>query len=232
MLLTLVIPVYNEAENIQGVVSEWYDVLSKTVENQDFAILLMDDGSKDTTPQVLEKLKEKYPKLILNRHTNRGHGQTCLEGYKMAAKLGSEWIMQIDSDGQCDPVFFPKFWEARKQYPILYGRRYQRFDGLSRKIISLVLRWVLYFRVGTKLHDTNVPYRIYPAKLAAETAERIPAAFDLANIAMALLLEPKGFHELPIHFRDRQGGSASVKWWGFARKALQLHDHLKLLPKR
>jgi dolichol-phosphate mannosyltransferase len=229
MLLTLVIPVYNEADNIEFVVNEWNEMLLKTIEGQDYVILAMDDGSKDATPQVLEKMLTTFPRLKVHRHTNRGHGQTCLEGYRMAAKMGSEWVMQIDSDGQCDPVFFPELWRGRSQYPIQYGRRYQRLDGLARKVVSLVLRWFLYLVMGTRLHDTNVPYRLYPAKLAAETADRIPKAFDLANIAMALLLEPKGFHEIPIHFRDRRGGAASVKWWGFAKKAYLLYKDLQLL---
>jgi dolichol-phosphate mannosyltransferase len=231
MLLTLVIPVYNEADNIGGVVQEWHQAFSKTIPNNDFSILLLDDGSKDRTPEVLAKLKETFPQVVLHQHTNRGHGQTCLEGYKMAEALGSQWVMQIDSDGQCDPVFFPQFWGKIGEHKIMYGRRYQRFDGLARKIISLVLRWFLYIRTGTKLHDSNVPYRIYPAALAAATARRIPASFDLANIAIALLLEKEGFHEIPIHFRDRQGGQASVKWWGFFKKAIRLHYDLKTLPR-
>jgi dolichol-phosphate mannosyltransferase len=229
MLLTLVIPVYNEAKNIESVVREWDTMLSKTVENEDYTILVLDDGSKDTTPQVLETMKGTFPRLAVHRHTNRGHGQTCLEGYKIAFKQGSTWVMQIDSDGQCDPVFFPLFWEGKEKHPIQYGRRYQRLDGLARKTISLVLRWFLFLLLRTRLNDTNVPYRLYPSNWAAETAERVPKSFDLANIAMALLLEPKGFHEIPIHFRDRLGGEASVKWWGFARKAYLLYKDLKTL---
>jgi hypothetical protein len=81
----------------------------------------------------------------------------------------------------------------------------------------------------TRLNDTNVPFRLYKAPLAAAAARRVPADFNLANIAMAILLEPEGFEEVPIHFRDRIGGEATVRMWGFAPKALRLHrDLLKL----
>ena len=65
----------------------------------------------------------------------------------------------------------------------------------------------------------------------ASAADRISPGFELANIALALVLEPKGFLEVPIHFRDRQGGHASVKWYGFAQKAFRLIKDLKTLPQ-
>jgi hypothetical protein len=62
-----------------------------------------------------------------------------------------------------------------------------------------------------------------------EALGKIPKTFHLANIAMALLLEPMGFVEIPIHFRNRQGGHPSVNWIGFARKAIQLYQDLERL---
>ena len=101
-----------------------------------------------------------------------------------------------------------------------------RDDGLARREISKILRASLKISRRTRLNDTNVPFRLYDAPLAAATARRIPADFNLANIAMALLLEPAGFEEVPIHFRDRMGGHPTVRLWGFVPKALRLHRDL------
>jgi hypothetical protein len=68
-----------------------------------------------------------------------------------------------------------------------------------------------------------VPFRLYRAPLAAAAAARVPRDFNLANIAIALLLEPEGFEEVPIHFRDRIGGQPAVRLWGFVPKAVRLH---------
>jgi glycosyltransferase involved in cell wall biosynthesis len=219
--------VYNEQEAIVPVLTEWRAELERTVGADRFAILVVDDGSTDATPERLAALA--WPELKVHRHTNRGHGQSCLVGYIEADKMGASHIFQIDSDGQCDPAGFASVWGLRNDVPAVYGRRVSRDDGRARRVISAVLRLSLKISRRTRLNDTNVPFRLYSAPLAAATARRIPPDFNLANIAMAVLLEPEGFVEVPIHFRDRIGGEATVRLWGFAPKALRLHrDLLKL----
>jgi glycosyltransferase involved in cell wall biosynthesis len=229
MELTLVIPTYNEADSIREVIAEWHRALAESIPRGAFRLLVINDGSKDNTLEILRELEKQYPELVVHSQANRGHGQSCLEGYRMAEKFGSAYTMQIDSDGQCDPAFFPEFWRARGQVG-LYGRRVQRGDGIVRAWISLCLRWTLAGVAGSHLSDPNVPYRVYPASWAAEAARRVPAGFDLANIAVALILEPRGIRELPIHFRKRSGGAASVNWIGFARKARRLLQELRSIP--
>jgi dolichol-phosphate mannosyltransferase len=222
--LVLVVPVYNEEDAIAQVLTEWRTELARTVGEGRFALLVVDDGSTDATPARLAALG--WPELRVLRHANRGHGQSCLAGYIEAAGMGATYIFQIDSDGQCDPAGFASVWERRERAAAVYGRRTSRDDGLARRVISSILRASLKVARGTRLNDTNVPFRLYRAPLAAAAARRIPADFNLANIAMALLLEPEGFEEVPIHFRDRIGGHPTVRMWGFAPKALRLHRDL------
>lgn len=222
--LVLVVPVYNEEEAIVQVLTEWRTELERTVGAGKFAILVVDDGSKDRTPERLSALG--WPELRVHRHINRGHGQSCLAGYLEVEKMGVPLLFQIDSDGQCDPAGFARVWERRGRKPAIYGRRVTRDDGFARRLISSILRLSLKVTRGTRLNDTNVPFRLYDTALAAAAARRIPADFNLANIAMALLLEPAGFEEIPIHFRDRIGGQPAVRLWGFAPKALRLHRDL------
>jgi glycosyltransferase involved in cell wall biosynthesis len=219
--LVLVVPVYNEQDAIVPVLEEWRAELKRTVGEGHFSILVVDDGSTDATPARLASLA--WPELRVHRHANRGHGQSCLVGYVEAAKAGATYVFQIDSDGQCDPAGFASVWEKRGRVAAIYGRRTSRDDGAARRLISSVLRISLKIARGTRLNDTNVPFRLYKAPVAAATAARVPADFNLANIAMALLLEPEGFEEVPIHFRDRVGGQPAVRLWGFAPKALRLH---------
>lgn len=223
--LVVVVPVYNEESAIVPVLTEWRKVLAETVPN--FLLLVINDGSKDGTLAALMALQ--WPDLRIHTHSNRGHGQSCLVGYREAAKLGATHVFQIDSDGQCDPVSFRSVWEKRHDAPAVYGRRTSRDDGFGRRVISRILRWSLKMKRQTKLNDTNVPYRLYHTKLVAEASRRVPASFDLANIAVALLMEPKGFVETPIHFRDRVGAPASVRYWGFVRKARRLFRDLDTL---
>lgn len=229
--LVLVVPVYNEEDAIVPVLAEWRAELTRTVGDGRFTILVVDDGSTDATPARLEELG--WPELRVHRHSNRGHGQSCLVGYIVADATGAPLVFQIDSDGQCDPAGFASVWERRGNAPAIYGRRVSRDDGWARRLVSAVLRLSLKIARGTRLNDTNVPFRLYSAPLAAAAAKRVPADFNLANIAMAIILEPEGFEEVPIHFRDRIGGQASVRLWGFAPKALRLHrDLLRLGASR
>lgn len=221
--LVVIVPVYNEEDVIVPVLEEWRNELTR--HTRSFLILVIDDGSKDRTPEQLAGLG--WPELRVHRHANRGHGQSCVVGYQEAATLGAKFVFQIDSDGQCDPAGFAQLWRVRGQQPAIYGRRLKRDDGFSRRLVTLVLRWSLQLGLHTRLNDTNVPFRLYDVSLAADAARRVPPSFDLANIAVALLLEPRGFLELPINFRDRLGGHPSVKWYGFARKALRLWRDLR-----
>ena len=222
--LVLLVPVYNEEDAILPVLEEWRAELLRTVGAGKFAILVVDDGSTDQTPSRLASLA--WPELRVHRHANRGHGQSCLVGYIEAARTGAPFVFQVDSDGQCDPAGFAGVWARRNNAAAIYGRRRSRDDGRARRLISSVLRASLKVARRTRLNDTNVPFRLYRAPLAAAAAARVPADFNLANIAMALLLEPEGFEEVPIHFRDRIGGHPTVRLWGFVPKAVRLHRDL------
>lgn len=223
--VVVVVPVYNEESVIVDVLAEWRKELARTAPR--YLMLVINDGSKDGTLDALMALN--WPDLRIHNQENRGHGQSCLVGYQEAARLGADYVFQIDSDGQCDPSAFRSIWERRKDAPAVYGRRVRRDDGFGRRIVTTILRWSLKLKRRTRLNDTNVPYRLYHTHVASEAAAQIPSDFDLANIAVALLLEPKGYIEVPIHFRDRVGGHASVRYWGFARKARKLFQDLDTL---
>lgn len=109
--LLIVMPVYNEQASVRKVVLEWFQEVENWTE--DFVFLALDDGSNDGTPRVLARLREQLgPRLEIVTQPNAGHGRTCLRGYQMAVERGIPFIFQIDSDGQCDPQYFFRFWRA------------------------------------------------------------------------------------------------------------------------
>jgi dolichol-phosphate mannosyltransferase len=185
---------------------------------------------------VLRRLERQYaPRLIVSTRANRGHGQTCLEGYRRAWSLGARHVLQVDADGQCDPFFFRYFWDLRDQYPVVAGVRTRRDDGAIRTVISRALGLFLRVRFGVRCPDANVPYRLMRTAAVIETIDRIPPSLDLANVALAVLLAsdpscPHAFVE--IRFRERRGGRSSVSLPGFARKAIGLDRDLRRLLSR
>lgn len=229
--LLVVMPVYDEQESVRKVVMEWFAELNCWTER--FAFLAIDDGSRDGTRAVLERLSDQLgPRLEVMSHANRGHGQSCLAGYRIACERGIPWVLQIDSDGQCDPAYFHRFWRDRTRFDVIYGYRWWRDDGARRTLASIILKVTLAATCRTWCRDANVPYRLMQTAGLVDVLATIPADFSLANVALAVQLRRQAWHEgnVPIRFRDRYAGTPSVRLNQFGGKARQLVEQLRRLP--
>ena len=210
--LAIVMPIYNEAANIETVVTEWLRELNRL--GVSFELLAINDGSKDATGEVLQKLAKQYPdRVVPIEKQNAGHGQACRTGYSLAVARGSAWTFQIDSDGQCDPQFFAAFWTGREEADAVFGVRKTRDDGLARVLISTACRLATSLLCGMDLKDLNVPYRLMRTSVLKTALLKIPEDFDMQNVALTLTLKRNAalrWRYVPIHFRDRQGGTNSI----------------------
>ena len=99
--LFIIIPAYNEEENIRQVVNYWYPVVEKY--GTDSRLVVIDDGSSDSTFEILSSLSKQMPKLTALTKENGGHGATILYGYRYALEQGADYVFQTDSDGQTLP---------------------------------------------------------------------------------------------------------------------------------
>lgn len=164
---------------------------------------------------------------------NTGHGQTCIEGYRLALAAGAKWIFQIDSDGQCDPRFFAALWRRRHESAAIYGFRRTRADGAHRRAISRVTSAVGWLAFGVWVRDANVPYRLMRHDAVEAVLAHVANDFVLANVLVALLQEREfGIRWHDIGFRKRHGGSASVRALSFAQRGAQLFRQLKAARAR
>jgi dolichol-phosphate mannosyltransferase len=230
--ILVIIPTYNEERSVGAVLDEWTAELDRS--GAVYSILLIDDGSTDSTPEVLSDWKRRHlsTHIEIMRHANRGHGQTCLEGYRIACDRQIPWVFQIDSDGQCDPAFFAAVWAARHEHDVVYGCRAKRKDGLKRVLASVLVKAVVRFAAGVTCMDANVPYRLMLTEKLRPLVDSVPPDFDLANIALAVQIKRAGWREaaVPIVFRPRAGGEPSVPVSRFASKAFELYHRLRSLP--
>jgi len=229
--LLIVMPVFNEQASVRKVVLEW----SQEVENwtEAIAFLVINDGSTDGTRRVLARLQEQLgSRLEVIDQENIGHGQTCLKGYRLAVDRAIPYVLQIDSDGQCDPQYFFRLWRSREQCDVIYGRRVRRDDGWRRVLATILLKLVLFCAAGAWCVDANVPYRLMRTAVLAEIVPHLPSDFFLANVAMAVLLRkrPQVRHgQVPIGFRERYGGEPRVPISRFGEKAIELVRQLRNL---
>jgi glycosyltransferase involved in cell wall biosynthesis len=226
--LIVVIPVFNEEQCVESVLRDWTAALDRS--GIDYGVLVLNDGSTDSTLDVIQKHLAGHGagRVEVISHANRGHGQTCLAGYRIACQRGIPWVFQIDSDGQCDPAYFPTVWAKRADYDVVYGHRATRRDGWKRVLASTLVRLVVRVSSGTDCTDANVPYRLMRTEKLSPLVESIPSSFDLANIALAVQIKRAGWREcaIPIVFRARTGGEPSVPLLRFARKAIELTTEL------
>ncbi len=228
--LQVVMPVYNESASINHVLGGWLAALDAS--GCDYWFLAIDDGSTDGTLALLSQWKDERPdRMEVRTRENRGHGQTCLEGYRAALARGIPYVLQIDSDGQSLPVFFEDFWRARETHDVIYGAR-SRKDGWQRLVASAVLRLALRGLEGVDCVDANVPYRLMSCAACGGVIGRVPHELSLANVALAVMLRrEKGIRHgaVPIDFPPRYGGEPSVPMRRFLAKAVELFRQLRAL---
>ncbi len=227
--LYIIIPAYNERDNIENVVNDWYPVAEKY--GEDSRLVVVNDGSKDDTYEILKKLAESRPKMIALTKPNGGHGATILFGYDYAIKNGADYVFQTDSDGQTLPSEFDAFWQQRENFDMVIGHRKGRQDGFSRIVVTKTLKLVCALCFRVKVTDANTPFRLMKASSLAKEIGYIPENYNLSNVIISVLLIKKGYKVkfIPITFRPRQGGVNSInmkKIFKIGKKAL--HDFAEI----
>lgn len=228
--LYIVIPAYNEEENIEDVVKGWHAVVAKIGKTS--RLVIVDDGSKDDTYKKLQTLSKKYKQLVPAHKENSGHGGTVLFGYHYALKQKADYVFQTDSDGQTDPDEFWQMWDQREKYNFQCGWRLGRQDGFSRKFVTRVLKLTVLAKFHVWIKDANTPFRLMDARSLAEKVKQIPENYNLANVMLSVLYckdKSARVRFVRITFKPRQGGVNSINMkriWGIGRKAV--HDFGRL----
>lgn len=210
--LYIIIPAYNEEENIRNVIEEWYPIVETHKADGESRLLIIDDGSKDETYSILCEVKKSCPLLDIISKKNEGHGATLLYGYRYAIEHGADYIFQTDSDRQTRPEEFHEFWIKRKEYDMVIGYRNKRQDGWLRIFVTKTLKLVIAICFGVSVKDANTPFRLMRAEVLKEEMPYIPEGFQLSNVLIAVIYEKKNRNVLylPITFRPRQGGANSI----------------------
>ncbi len=209
--LIIVIPAYNEAENLRELVDDWYPVIEK-FGSEESSILIVNDGSKDSSEEILKELCREKKKLTFASKVNGGHGSAVLYGYKEAIENGANWVFQTDSDRQTNPDEFEKFWELRLGYDVIIGKRRVRGDGKSRKLVEKVVCILLKLFFGVNVKDANAPFRLMKAEVLGKYLGRMPVNYNLPNIMLTTFFvyyrENVTFEE--ISFKPRSAGKNSI----------------------
>jgi glycosyltransferase involved in cell wall biosynthesis len=206
----VVMPACNEQECIREVCREWLAVIQGLPGAR---LLVVDDGSTDGTPAILERLAGENPALLVVRQPNAGHGRAILHGYRRALEMGCEWVFQVDSDGQFRAQDFSKLWACAGRSRFVLGRRAERKDDFHRRWLSKAHRLLVLLLFGTYIQDPNIPFRLMAAPFLSKLLSVVPETVFAPNVFLSILAAKRGqdLCEIPVVHLPRRTGAASIR---------------------
>ncbi len=202
--LSVVVPVFNERDNIPPLLAEIAGALRGWV---DFEVIYVDDDSSDDSLAVLRREKLRYPELrILHHQTRSGQSTAVWNGIRAAR---SPWVATLDGDGQNDPADIPKLLAARDEAPadvrLFAGWRTTRRDSFNKRISSKIANAVRSRMLKDATPDTGCGLKL----IERETFLRLPY-FDHMHRYLPALVRRAGFtsRSVPVGHRPRTRGTS------------------------
>jgi dolichol-phosphate mannosyltransferase len=216
----LVMPTYNEAENISAIVPAVYAALEAAVPG-DHRILIVDDDSPDGTGSLADALAAELDSVeVLHRSGKNGLGKAYTAGFQRALAAGAELVMEMDADFSHDPAHLPALLAAADAADLVIGSRYVSGGGIRnwgfvRRVVSrgggLYARRVL----GLDIQDLTGGFKCINRRvLEAIDLESVRADGYGFQIEVTYRAIQHGFtvREVPIVFTDRTAGQSKMSW--------------------
>lgn len=206
MSISAFFPAYNDAGTVPSMVLTVLLILREVAD--DYEVLVINDGSQDYTPQLLDELAQKYPDevRIIHHVKNRGYGGALRSGFANASK---EWIFYTDGDAQYDARELKKLVElANDQVDFINGWKIERNDPLHRIIIGRLYQYFVKFFFGLPLKDVDCDFRL----MRRSVFDKIHLESDSGVICVELMkkVTDHGFRmvETPVHHFHRAYGKS------------------------
>jgi dolichol-phosphate mannosyltransferase len=213
----VVIPTYNEAENLAKITSALFNL-----HIDDLEILDVDDASPDGTGQVADKLVEEFPERfhVIHRTGKLGLGTAYTQGFKWALEHGYRYIIHMDADFSHPPEFVSQMLNLIPDYDVVVGSRYVKGGRLDvhwpwyRRLLSWWANsvWVRLI-LGTKTRDSTAGFKCWTADALQRIGlDRIRSTGYIFQVEMCYLAEKIGLHikEIPIYFEERRIGESKM----------------------
>lgn len=211
----ILLPTYNERENIKIIIPEIFKLYS------DFSILVIDDNSPDKTAQAVEELMEKFPKLsILKRREKTGLGDAYIEAMRRVINDKEvRSVITMDADGSHSPEYLTDFIANIVNFDLIIGSRYVNRGEIEsweawRKSLSRLGNLYVKFLTGLPINDFTAGFMC----IRREFLEKIDFS-RISSSGYSFLIELKFYlindckakvKEVPIVFKSRRGGESKI----------------------
>jgi len=214
--LTVVIPTFNEAENLPGLVSALFGLPIP-----ELSLLVVDDHSPDGTGQIAEKLAEAHPGrlVVIHRPGKLGLGSAYITAFGQALKTGAQAIAQMDADFSHPPQKLVELMQVLSFCDVAIGSRYVPGGSVDmhwplwRKFLSAFGNWYARLILGLPIRDVTGGFRVWRREtLLGMPLERVRSNGYAFQVEMAYLAARLGyrFTEVPFYFADRRWGHSKM----------------------
>ena len=221
--LSVFFPAYNDSGTIASMVIRAVQAASELT--PDYEVIVVNDGSGDATPAIIDELARTYPRVRIVHHpTNRGYGGALQTGFRTATK---ELIFYTDGDAQYDPAELAALWaKMTPQIDLVNGYKISRADPLHRIVIGRIYHYTVSLLFGLKLRDVDCDFRL----MRRAIFEKIDLSKTSGVICLEMMkkIEDAGFRivEVPVHHYHRAFGRS--QFFNFRRIAKTGVDVLRL----
>jgi dolichol-phosphate mannosyltransferase len=215
MRIAIILPTYNEAENLPKLVSA---LLSLPL---DLSVLVVDDHSPDGTGEIADQLSAHYPNqvAVLHRAEKQGLRSAYIEGFQKAFATGADVVVQMDADFSHDPAVLTEMTRRIASCDVVIGSRYVKGGSLDerwpawRKLLSAFGNFYARTILNFPLRDVTTGYRMWRREVLQNLPlDRIRSNgyIFLVEMAYVAYLMNYKISEVPIHFADRRWGKSKM----------------------
>ena len=199
---SIIIPAFNEEDVIRTAL----DRLVEQGLHQKYEILIVDDGSTDSTPEIIKE----YPVQMLKHHVNKGYGAALKTGIR---KASGKRVIMMDSDGQHDPAYISGMEKLLDEYDMVIGERSATSHQVRRrKLGKRLIRRLGEYLVEQKLPDYNSGFRGFQRDIILGLLHLMPNGFSFSTTStLALLKEGYNVGTMEMEVAERKGRKSNLK---------------------
>jgi dolichol-phosphate mannosyltransferase len=215
----LILPTYNEAENLGPLVRAALPVLAHAAPGGEHRLLIVDDNSPDGTGEIADRLAEEFEAVqVLHRTSKDGLGKAYLAGFDVALRGGAGYVLEMDADFSHDPGDLARILGAAEHADLVLGSRYVQGGGvvnwaLPRRVVSRAGCYYAQAVLGLEQHDLTGGFKCFRAEVLEKIdLPSVQAQGYAFQVELTYRAVKKGFRvvEVPIVFSERLRGESKM----------------------
>jgi len=205
--LSVILPAHNEEEAIAGTIHEVVDTLAGWTWIREYEVIVVNDGSRDSTGAIVETIAAANPSVrVIHHAVNQGYGAALHSGFEAATK---DLVFFMDSDGQFTIHDLEQFFPLIQEFDAVLGYRVKRQDTWMRKLNAWGWKILIGMVFGVYVRDVDCAFKLYPGKFFREQRLETRGAMINAEILYKFTRAGYTYTQVGVNHLPRRGGRAT-----------------------